>query len=111
VTQPTGSPPLVYTDARFNSNVASSSITLQRGATVENKSITDTGATASRRRSGHSIGTAKTVYSTAPRSRGRGRRDFGFRRRGVTKFQAIVSVTSASFADAINLLVGLGTIR
>jgi len=40
-----------------------------------------------------------------PRSRGRGRRDFGFRRRGDHKFQAIVCDLSI-LADAINLLVG-----
>ena len=48
ITTPTaGTPPLVYTDTRFNSNAASSSITLQRGTSVEAKSITDTGHTAS----------------------------------------------------------------
>jgi hypothetical protein len=46
-TQPVSSPPLVYTDARFNANTVSSAITLQRGSSAENKSITDTGHTAS----------------------------------------------------------------
>lgn len=47
VTQPTGSPPLVYTDARYSANATASSSTLQRGATIANKSITDTGQVAS----------------------------------------------------------------
>jgi len=42
-----GTPPLIYEDARFNANVSAPSTTVQRGSSIQGKSITDTGHTAS----------------------------------------------------------------